>query len=497
VASQLHKRTKRVRWDRAVESYARVIAFCCPIALLSATAGASEAVSFCGQRLQPNVVAVRCFEAPDEEPVSLVPLAKFSRLRELELGAIAIMDWSHLTKLTQLKSLKLHAWERAMGGGEPVYTGLPPMEVLAQLRRLRTLSLDIGPTENVGMEGGALGGTASLDLGPLAALVHLTELEVLGGDAEVESAEPPEVHGLDDLSNLRGLTLAAVKLVSTPGLRMQRLRRLDVSNVKGFDLESAVLAQKRLTELVTDVLPPTGLDRIATAHPGLESIDVPCASLRNLDAVGLLRQLRALRLAQCMSAKLAPLAALHQLERLNLEGSVGLDLTPLVRLKRLASLNLSSTDIVTLEPLRTLRSLRELDLSGTAPRALSPLAALPLRRLGLAGMQSIDLLGLVSLRDTLKVLDVSGSTIRKLAPLSAFKRLSVLDLMDSPATDVEERIDLRPLLDLPRLKRLDASGTRARTCPDDDPTEPDPGCEVLRALEERGVIIETHTGYGC
>lgn len=112
-------------------------------------------------------------------------------------------------------------------------------------------------------------------------------------------------------------------------------------------------------------------------------------------------------------------------------------------------------------------------------------------------MQSIDLLGLVSLRETLEELDLSNSAVRELAPLAGFSRLQVLDLMGTPATDAEERIDLRPLLGLPRLKKLDASGTRTRECLEDDPTAPDPGCEVLRALEDRGVTVESHTGYGC
>ena len=240
-----------------------------------------------------------------------------------------------------------------------------------------------------------MNGTIS-DLGPLAGLESLTELDIYN-------------NAVSDLGPLAGL---------------ESLTKLHLSN-----------------NAVSDLGPLAGLESLTTVYLSNNAVSElgPLAGLESLTLLWLYNN---------AVSDLGPLAGLESLTTLNLSNNAVSDLGPLAGLTSLTYLELSRNAVSDLAPLAGLTSLTNLHLYYTPVSDLAPLAGLTsLEVLGLGVTLFSDLAPLAGLT-SLTYLELSRNAVSDLAPLAGLASLEVLNLSENAVSD------LAPLAGLTRLTNL-------------------------------------------
>ena len=212
----------------------------------------------------------------------------------------------------------------------------------------------------------------------------------------------------------------------------------------------------------------------------LETIQLTGVTLKSLDWVKQLPDLRTLSLHQCKGfTDLTPLTGLPKLSNLNLYSNNVTDkaLPPIGTLKNLESLRIGGNEITSLAPLSGLAKLRELDcIFNKSLTDISALAHCPeLQKLVLWGTSVGDITALkncaklteLNLADCQKLTDlaplagltalrnlrIDSTAVASLAPLKKLTALTALQLNKTPVND------LSPLADLLALSMVELENT--------------------------------------
>jgi hypothetical protein len=236
-----------------------------------------------------------------------------------------------------------------------------------------------------------------IDLGPLAQLPHLTELD-FGPMIETTLPRLPQITTLVGPAPLfaasTGADNTAAVLRAFPSLEW-----LDITgNFGAPDAGIALSALTNLTHLevdqcsglnATDLEPLTNLTDLSLPTCGLTdssflgyltqltSLDLSGNILQDITSISACAQLTILDLSGNVVRDVSPLASNVQLTSLNLDGDVVREISPLSGLTKLATLHLSGNVIQDLSPLSKLTDLTDIDLSKNLIVDLSPLVANP------------------------------------------------------------------------------------------------------------------------
>jgi internalin A len=257
-------------------------------------------------------------------------------------------------------------------------TSLAGVECLTSLEKLRMDPIDI-------------------DLGPLAQLPHLTELD-FGPMIETTLPRLPQITTLvgptSTIPVSTGDDNTAAVLRAFPSLEWLEIN----GNFGAPDAGLALSALTHLTHLevygcsglsVTDLEPLTNLTDLTLLACGLTdsafvgylkqltSLDLSGNILQDITSISTCVQLTVLDLSGNVVRDVSPLASNVQLTSLNLDGDGVHDISPLSGLTKLAILDLSDNVIQDLSPLSKLTDLTDIYLSKNLIVDLSPLVANP------------------------------------------------------------------------------------------------------------------------
>jgi Leucine-rich repeat (LRR) protein len=236
-----------------------------------------------------------------------------------------------------------------------------------------------------------------IDLGPLAQLPHLTELD-FGPMIETTLPRLPQITTLVGPGPRFGASAGADNMAAV--LRaFPSLESLDIEgNFGAPDAGPALSALTNLTHLevdqcsglnATDLEPLTNLTDLSLSTCGLTdslflgyltqltSLDLSGNILQDITSISDCAQLTVLDLSGNVVRDVSPLVWNVQLTSLNLDGDVVRDISPLSGLTKLATLHLSGNVIQDLSPLSKLTDLTDIDLSKNLIVDLSPLVANP------------------------------------------------------------------------------------------------------------------------
>ncbi len=146
---------------------------------------------------------------------------------------------------------------------------------------------------------------------------------------------------------------------------------------------------------------------------------------------------------------------------LRLTKSSLVDMTPVKTFPGLIHLDLSGNRIAAIAGLDGHTALETLNLSGNGASLLAPIeGAYKLREINLADNKLKHLEGLIDLR-SLENLNAANNVIDDVADLAALATLKWLDLSGNKLDDD----GIEPLVDLPKLQRLDVRGNPLKAAP--------------------------------
>ena len=293
----------------------------------------------------------------------IVPLAKMTNLKILQLDGNHLTDLSPLAGLTQLETLHL-------GGDAGGNESLQDLSPLAGLTNLKELYL---PASSLS------------DLGPLASLTGLERLALRDGEAHTS--------GVTDLSPLAGFTqmqdlyLMVGTLDSLDFLSgMSELESLRIHTAGDSSVQD-LSPLSRLTSLKRLELPATAGDGCIDLSPiagltSLEDFQFGC-NIPSLEPLRGMRNLTTLVLndqpgrAEGQFQSLEPLSELENLTSLTIRASGVTDLSPLSGLNKLQFLTLHTPAVTDLSPLAGLDGLVNLSVDGENIADWSPVEHVP------------------------------------------------------------------------------------------------------------------------
>jgi hypothetical protein len=312
-----------------------------------------------------------------------------------------------------------------------------------------------------------------------------------GGAASAASAAPPptEPDGLECHDD-RGLCT---------GSRISEAGRLRLEGMAD---------RERLHVVLKNVASQSDLDTLSSV-PWLVTLTIePSGKLDSLGVVAGLKQLRHLSLPATLLPLLARAGDLGHLETLSIlrcEDNGGADLGALKGLVPLKSLSLGGArcaGVTDLAPLAPLVNLEDLDVSTTSVDRLDALKGMQKLHVLRAAWTRVGSIAPVAQLSQLVALDVAATNVRDFSPLrtmtglhglkvSGMRDLSVLSALKDleslaiePGQEPEHRsLDLSPLAGLTKLRRLDLSGTSARSL------VPLAGLSGIENLDLRGVCV--------
>jgi internalin A len=273
------------------------------------------------------------------------------------------------------------------------------------------------------------------------------------------------------LANLKKLSVWKCFFRNFSALNEENLEVVDVNDIPEFDF-SIVESLHKLDTLAfkTVNLPDvTGFKRLSGVI-----IDVSLSSLRNIEALKGMTNLKSLDISKTRISDLSPLSEIVSLEHLNIMATKVTDLTPLKGLVRLKTLNISNTEIKDVSILRHLSGLKRLVIYSSVIEDYSPLKDLKITELVLEG-ENVNSMEVVSKIRSLKKLSMDCTRVcdltalkdhynlthlslahTKISDLKPLERLNKLEELDFSSTKV---CDLKPLAGLIRLKSLNISNT--------------------------------------
>jgi Leucine-rich repeat (LRR) protein len=322
-------------------------------------------------------------------------------------------------------------------------------------------------------------GVQSIDgLAPLGSLANLRYLRIfnsvatsftaLGAFRSVSTIEMSSVEGagditpLSNLPNLENLTLQfcpAIRDLSPLG-KVEKLRTLNLGYTN-----------------VTDISPLRGLNSLAV-------LNIANSKVTDLSPLEGLPALEELSITREQLATLGRLAHMPSLKRLHVEVN-GLDQADLSVLGSMS--NISELSIVSLGStldigsLRNLGTLSKLFIQGIAapfgrPTVVENLESIgslrSLRSLNLFGVSVPDIGFLGNLQGLTELVMTYVSGLQNIQTLSTLPNLEIVGLQRTQVSDIT------PLLNLTKLKAVDARGTPARS-------------DTLTELTRRGVAVQT------
>jgi internalin A len=295
---------------------------------------------------------------------------------------------------------------------------LTDLTPLSGLSALRALNLPVP-------EGRLTGKEWQLDLHPIAGLVSLRTLSIVGW-RELWDLSP-----ISELKSLERLSILAAPLVSDlrPIAKLRALTALDLYNTAVGDLGPL----DNLTNLQILNLPDT---KITTLEPlaGLTALKQLVFSFTKIEDISSLRKLTNLKVLHMNNTEIHEVSSLSDLQNLEV-------------------LDLSHTTVENVSSLRNNKVLKRLDLLNTRVSDLSFLTGK--RQLSHLTLQYTEITELTHIQTlvSLKHLDLMATRIRDVSPLHRLSALRTLELTDTPVTDIS------PLVDLPALVGIGARGT--------------------------------------
>lgn len=172
------------------------------------------------------------------------------------------------------------------------------------------------------------------------------------------------------------------------------------------------VAQAKLDRLKELNLSAAGISDLRPLRElaSLETLMLDYSYVKDLSAVGTLKNLRSLSLVAVSIKDYSPLANLKKIETLNLNGSEISDMTIMSELSSLVNLSVSGTAISDLTGIESLSMLRSLNLAGCDISDAKLLAGLT----------------------TLQSLNVNSTKIKDLSPLNTLSNLIELDVTGTP-----------------------------------------------------------------
>jgi hypothetical protein len=262
--------------------------------------------------------------------------SEVTSITSLNAEQTLLTSFNGLECLSALTDLDLSVeWESYYDAGLPA-ADLAPLGTLAHLQRLNLANVfvtDIGALSNLveltwlDLESGGVGPTRLTDVGPLAGLANLSDLNLDG--QRVRDLGP-----LATLTNLTQLSAVGNGVVDVTALAgLTKLTALDLANND-----------------IVDIGPLAGLTK-------LESLDLDEAGGGTGNRI----------------ADLSPLSALSELTTLRLQNTGVTGIGALAKLTNLTSLDLSYNQITDIGALANLGKLQDVDISNNAITDLSPL----------------------------------------------------------------------------------------------------------------------------
>lgn len=192
----------------------------------------------------------------------------------------------------------------------------------------------------------------------------------------------------------------------------------------------------------------------------LKSTEVDVSGLltiRNLNPLGELSDLRHLNISNTLVNDLLPLRNLNKLETLDCHGIPVRDLTPLQYSTLLHELNFGNTLITSINPVSNLYRLERINCSGNRIGSFTSLENLPeLRQLECDSIEIYNLDDFKSLRN-LEVLSISNTYVSDLSPLSDLEGIRRLNCDNTLVTSLE------PLAKFENLEYLFINNTGVRS----------------------------------
>lgn len=344
---------------------------------------------------------LRELEISDTEISDFSPLTRLPSLETLKVNATKIVDWSWLSSLKNLRKLELHS-----NGTSPV--NVPDLPELVDIKIFNT--------------------RGKITLGYLPKL-EKAEFQVLEDLAEV-TKQPKLV----DLAFQKIGNRSLDSLRNAANLRLLRARLDGAIDLHPLASLSSLIELKLTAPEVTDI---SGISQLVS----LETLELNDLNLSDAGSLKDLTQMRALtlRLATPLS-DLSFLSDMSQLSGLVLRPAVDADLRHLTGLPNLQDVGLVEISPQTiLSPLTQCKELRRLKLS-TDENANGPFSGLlpapaNLESLLLSGQVIESLNGLEKCRD-LQDLRCSRTSIGSLEPLNGMTQLRQIFVSESKVSDL-------------------------------------------------------------
>jgi outer membrane protein assembly factor BamB/Leucine-rich repeat (LRR) protein len=311
-------------------------------------------------------------------------LSALKNLKKLELGGVAGLE--SIRTLEQLEVLTLHDWHgqlESLSGLEnlinlrELYISAPMVTDISPLRALRQLEILY-----LGYDGYERSPTYVVDIGPLAGLSKLRELQIHFADDQVTDLSA--ISGLQNLEKVN-LSLEYTGVTRLPSLQeLHGVKELRLTVHRHFADLSEIGALASLDTLYvygytnSEDEPPAGLDKIKSLT-GLRKLTLSSLGVSDISGLAMLTGLETLQLDSNRISDISALSGLNRLVTLVLSSNRITDLSPLSGLPRLSYLNFSHNLVTDYQTLNSLPNLQSLSVGGNPLPDLELLRSLSAR----------------------------------------------------------------------------------------------------------------------
>lgn len=183
-------------------------------------------------------------------------------------------------------------------------------------------------------------------------------------------------------------------------------------------------------------------------------------SAEALSAIGTLKNLQHLTIADCSLSTVSPLESLLNLEYLDLSGNTLRNISSLSRMTKLRELYLGRNALTKLGALEELTSLEILDISYNSVTSATGISKLSALKTLLAGHNRLSSVAEVSALPQLTTLDLSFNTIEDVSDLANCTQLNQLNLSNNAIADIS------PLAALNNILQLNVSNNQITALPE-------------------------------
>jgi Leucine-rich repeat (LRR) protein len=434
------------------------------------------------QRAQSTTELVMQAEGGMQPLTSIEPLAPFVSLTQLEINGMAIVDFTPLSQLLALRSIKITGHKSPQN----VAATLPNLGSLGSLFRLENLELDQVGTETLrALDSSKLLGLRTLTLvgngqplfipkAPALDTLIISNADLSNPDLlvglpasittlKITGSRLTSVDFVSNLVNLKTLDLSGNQIKDFT--RINDLKKLTSVKAVGNPSTSKVCGTPAAAVCEYDqITNPVTLDEYCINFLFQESGKVYAAAIQSLseaaamntpksavecaDLNGKLRLKRKLELTGTggtAPVDMSPVAAIRSLNNLALRNFGLIDVRPLTKLINLDVLDLSQNLIVDPKPLEALPELVELNLSQNMIADMKGFTHLNLKRLMLDGnqMTSAQSFGELPELRTLSMANMPG-----FKDVKGVGRMGKLKNLDVGNTDVTDLKTLEPAVGL-------------------------------------------------